>query len=110
MKLLLDENLSRRLVPFLQDAFPETTQVALLGMERADDRVIWRFARDNGYTIVTRDSDFEELATQFGKPPSVVLICTRNSSKAAVLSLLIEHRDSIIESLAEVDVACIELN
>ena len=32
MKLLLDENLSKRLVPFLQHDFPGTTQVVLLGM------------------------------------------------------------------------------
>jgi hypothetical protein len=28
MKLLLDENLSRRAVPFLQDVFPGSTQIA----------------------------------------------------------------------------------
>jgi hypothetical protein len=33
MKLLLDENLSRRIVPFLQSDFPGTTQVALEGIE-----------------------------------------------------------------------------
>ena len=37
MKLLLDENLSRRIVPFLQSAFPGSTQVALLGLETASD-------------------------------------------------------------------------
>lgn len=42
MKLLLDENLSRRAVAFLLDAFPETTQIALLGMENADDLTVWR--------------------------------------------------------------------
>ncbi|MBP6808741.1 MAG: DUF5615 family PIN-like protein [Chromatiaceae bacterium] len=37
MKLLLDENLSRRLVPFLQAAFPGSSQVVLEGLERAND-------------------------------------------------------------------------
>lgn len=32
MKLLLDENLSRRLVPFLQHDSPDSSQVVLLGM------------------------------------------------------------------------------
>ena len=31
MKLLLDENLSHRLVPFLQHDYPGTSQVVLLG-------------------------------------------------------------------------------
>ena len=35
MKLLLDENLSRRLVPFLQEAYPGSSQVVLLGLEQA---------------------------------------------------------------------------
>ncbi len=39
MKLLLDENLSRRIVPFLQIAFPGSSQVALLGMETVADAV-----------------------------------------------------------------------
>ena len=43
MKLLLDENLSRRLIPFLQQDFPGSTQVALIGLERADDGEIWEF-------------------------------------------------------------------
>ena len=44
MKLLLDENLSRRVVPFILDAYPESTQVALIGMEQADDQTIWEYA------------------------------------------------------------------
>jgi len=40
MKLLLDENLSRRIVPFIQDIYPNSTQVALAGLEQADDKTI----------------------------------------------------------------------
>lgn len=109
MKLLLDENLSRRLVPFLQEAFPGTTQVALVGLERATDAMIWQFARDHGYTIVTRDADFEELAIRHGKPPAVLLIGTGNSTKSAVLNLLLANRETIVDSLDEPEVACIEL-
>ena len=36
MKLLLDENLSRRIVPFIQNSYPGSTQVALVGLERAN--------------------------------------------------------------------------
>jgi predicted nuclease of predicted toxin-antitoxin system len=40
VKLLLDENLSRRLIPFLQDDYPDSSQVCLLGLEQADDKTI----------------------------------------------------------------------
>ena len=38
MKFLLDENLSRRLVPFLQHDYPGSNQVVLMGMESASEK------------------------------------------------------------------------
>ena len=38
MKLLLDENLSRRIVPALQDVYPDSSQIALLGLNEASDK------------------------------------------------------------------------
>ena len=46
MKLLLDESLSRRLVPFLQHDYPGRTQVVLLGLESASDVELWQVASD----------------------------------------------------------------
>ena len=74
MKLLLDENLSRRLVPFLQEAYSGTTQAALIGLEQASDRTLWRYAKDNDYVIVTQDADFQELSLLLGHPLS---LCNR---------------------------------
>jgi hypothetical protein len=42
MKLLVDENLSRRLVPFLQHDYLDSAQVVLLGLESASDIVVWQ--------------------------------------------------------------------
>ena len=109
MKLLLDENLSRRLVPFLQNEFPGSTQVALVGLEQADDRTIWRYAKDNGYIIVTRDADFEELSAIHGAPPPVIWIRIPNHEKSVVLKLLLKHREVLQETLQEKGIACIEL-
>ena len=39
MKLLFDENLSRRLVALLADMYPDSTHVALVALERAGDDV-----------------------------------------------------------------------
>ena len=40
MKLLLDENLSRRIVPLLQTDYPDSSQVALLQLETATLRTL----------------------------------------------------------------------
>ena len=95
MKLLLDENLSRRLVPFLQDAYPGTSQVVLLGMERASDDEVWSYAKANGFVIATNDADFEQLSLLRGAPPHVVRLKTGNLSKTAVLAALIGHSANI---------------
>lgn len=109
MKLLLDENLSRRLVPFLQHDYPDSSQVVLLGMESATDKDVWQKAKDDGYVIVTRDADFQELSLVWGQPPKVIRLKTLNQSRAATLKVLLENRDVIIESLVELDLASVEI-
>lgn len=108
MKLLLDENLSRRLVPFLQGAYPGTTQVALVGLERADDRSIWQYARDHGFVIVTKDADYYDLSLLLGAPPNVIWLQIGNSDKTTVLRKLMANPRAIETAFAE-GLACIEL-
>lgn len=110
MKLLLDENLSRRLVPFLQHDFPGTTQVALLGLQSAADRAIWEAAKSRKFVIVTRDADFEELSLVWGQPPKVIWLKGSNSTSAATLKMLLNHAAIIKEALIERNLACIEID
>jgi predicted nuclease of predicted toxin-antitoxin system len=109
MKLLLDENLSRRLVPFLQHDYPGSSQVVLLGLESASDRVVWQKAKDDGYVIVTRDTDFQELSLVWGQPPKVVRLRTLNQTRAATLKVLIDNRELIVESLLTNGLASVEI-
>lgn len=109
MKLLLDENLSRRLVPLLLTAYPNTTQIALLKLETSTDRQIWEYAKTNDFIIVTRDSDFHELGTLHGAPPKVIWLKTGNQSKASTLRSLLEHKEQIYTALFREDKNCIEI-
>lgn len=109
MKLLLDENLSRRLVPFLQDRFPGTTQVALAGLERASDRELWAYAREHDLVIVTQDADFQELSLLQGHPPKVVWLKLRSPSRGMVLNCLLDHSKEIELALADESIGCIEI-
>jgi predicted nuclease of predicted toxin-antitoxin system len=45
MKLLFDQNLSFKLCGKLADLFPGSNQVRLAGLDMADDRAIWEFAK-----------------------------------------------------------------
>jgi predicted nuclease of predicted toxin-antitoxin system len=109
VKLLLDENLSRRLVPFLQAAFPGSSQVALLGLESAPDRAVWDYAKANNFVIVTSDADFEELSLVFGAPPHVVRLRGANLSKSRALALLTDHAESMRNYIEKEGRACVEI-
>ena len=109
MKLLLDENLSRRLIPFLQHAYPGSDQVVLMGLESASDKEVWQKAKDDGFIIVTRDADFQELSLVWGQPPKVIRLKTLNQSRAATLKLLLDNRDLLYESLLTNDLASVEM-
>ena len=99
MKLLLDQNLSRRLLAELELLFPDSTQVALCGLDTATDAVLWDFARQHGFAIVTKDSDFLELALMRGFPPKVVLLNLGNVSNQRVREVLLRQASAIQEFL-----------
>jgi predicted nuclease of predicted toxin-antitoxin system len=109
MKLLLDANLSRRIVPFLQEKFPSTNHVALLGLEQASDREIWEYAKTEGFVIVSKDNDFQDLSVLLGSPPKVVWIRSQNQNRAGTLKLLIDSEGVIRQTLLEQDNELIEI-
>jgi Domain of unknown function (DUF5615) len=57
VKLLFDENLSPRLVAALADVYAASAHVHECGLGSADDIAIWQYAKDNDFTIVSKDSD-----------------------------------------------------
>lgn len=109
MKLLLDEHLSRRIVPKLQETYPGTTQVALVGLERADDRAVWDYARAGDYTIVTKDEDFLGLLAVQGHPPKVAFLALGNCSNQQVVEALVHAKGEIAIALANPDVGLVEV-
>ena len=109
MKLLLDENLSRRLVPALQKDYPGSTQVALLGMEQATDLQIWEVAKINEYVIVTKDEDFQGLLSVRGFPPKIILLALGNSTNRQTLEVLCSAKNKITAALADPEIGFIEL-
>lgn len=95
MKLLFDENLSPKLPRLLADIFPDSTHVRDVGMKTADDPIIWDYARDNDFMIVSKDADMHDLSLVFGNPPKVVWLRLGNCSTRQVEALLRQEFDVI---------------
>ena len=105
VKLLLDENLSARLVADLQEHYPGTAHLETVGLLGATDRIVWRHAADHGFVLVTKDSDFHRLSVMLGPPPKVVWVRLGNCTRAEVAALLIESLSRVELLVADPDVA-----
>ena len=98
MKLLLDANPSPRLVGLVFDVFPDTAHVFSLGLG-PDDQAIWSFAKDNGYMILSNDSDFYRFSVLRCVPPKVTWLRVGNDGTAAI-ARLIRTRATDLQSFA----------
>jgi predicted nuclease of predicted toxin-antitoxin system len=89
MKLLFDENLSRKLVDLVRDLFSDSAHVSQLGLVGGTtDLAIWNFAKQNGFAIITADNDFSNLAGALGPPPKVILLENCDYPTNVALSLI----------------------
>ena len=109
MKLLFDENLSPRLPGVLADAYPGSLHVHDCGLGREDDSTIWQYGKDNGFTIVSKDSDFQERSVLLGHPPKVVWLRAANCSTGAIENLLRAALPIITKFVEEDSESCLVL-
>ena len=84
----LRQNLSPRLVRHLADLYSESVHVSEVGLDQADDREVWEYARAEGFILVSKDADFSELGVLLGHPPKVIWIQRGNCSTREVELLL----------------------
>jgi predicted nuclease of predicted toxin-antitoxin system len=109
MKLLLDQNLSPRLVRRLADLYPNSRHVMEVGLDRSLDKEVWNYARQHEYLIVTKDVDFSELSLILGFPPKVIWIRRGNCSTHDIETILREKFNSINAMNEDEGIGIIEL-
>jgi predicted nuclease of predicted toxin-antitoxin system len=95
VRLLFDQNLSHRLVASLASCYPDSVHVRDVGLSAADDQVVWTYAAENGLTIVSKDSDFQQRALLYGHPPKVIWVRLGNCTTAAVATLLQARQEDV---------------
>lgn len=95
MKLLFDENLPPSLVRRLADLYPGSAHVHELELGSTGDEAVWIHAKENGFAIATKDSDFQERSALRGAPPKVVWIRTGNCTVGELAELLRRHSVTI---------------
>ena len=113
MKLLLDQNISFRITNKIQDLFPGSKQVRDLGLENSKDTLLWAYAKENDYCIVTFDGDFYELGLVKGSSPKVIWLRLGNTSTQNIEAVLRKNFELINTFLMDPnykDIGCLEIN
>jgi predicted nuclease of predicted toxin-antitoxin system len=109
VKLLLDENLSRRMVPALEARFPGTSQVSLVGLQSATDREVCDFAAAHGFVIVSKDDDFQRLVAARRYRPKLIHLALGNATRDDVLSALLALADRLEAALATDEIGSVTI-
>jgi len=112
VNILLDQNISFRVVSLLSDSFDKVKQVRELGLMDYSDNEIWEYARKHNFCIVTFDSDFVDLANLKGSPPKIIWLRFGNSSNLKIANKLILNNKIINDFLADdnLDSAFLEID
>jgi len=110
IKLLFDHNLSYRLVSRLEKDYPGSTHVASIGLDTSSDIDVWKYAKANSFTLVTKDSDFNEICTLYDFPPHIIWLRIGNSRVAAAQEALLKYQKKICTIVEENRTGIIEIN
>ena len=97
MKLLLDENLSNRIVYRIIDLYPSSDHVKTLALTNTDDSIIWEYAKANNFVIVSKDYDFYQRSLLYGHPPKFIYLKVGNCPTSKIVQILRDNFDTIIQ-------------
>jgi predicted nuclease of predicted toxin-antitoxin system len=109
MRLLLDENLSHRLVARLAGRFPGTVHVHEVGLRGRTDIELWDYAAQHGFVLVSKDDDFRQLSFLRGPPPKVIWLVVGNAGTGAIGELLLDSHTLIVAFVERAEDALLTL-
>jgi predicted nuclease of predicted toxin-antitoxin system len=109
MKLLFDQNISFRILRLLSEDFVDCRQVRSVGLNDCKDEEIWRFAKQNGFTVVTFDADFFDISILRGFPPKIIWLRTGNLTTSDIAERIILNSLNIVSFIDNPDQSCLEI-
>jgi predicted nuclease of predicted toxin-antitoxin system len=110
VKLLFDENLSPRLCRTLLALYPGSKHIHDLGMGSMEDSGIWNYAKEHGFAIVSKDSDFADRSVLEHEPPKIIWVRIGNCTTGDVEMLLRLRHDAVRTFLQQDPETCLILS
>jgi predicted nuclease of predicted toxin-antitoxin system len=109
MKLLFDANISPKLAHRLKNLYPDSEHVRNLSMMKTSDDKIWNHAKQENYTIVTKDADFNDYSIILGFPPKIIWIRKGNCSTKMIERILTNNFQKINDFENDTESSCMIL-
>lgn len=109
IKLLIDENLSRKLLANVSTLFPGSIHVSSVNLLMSTDTDIWVFAKHNEYCILTKDWDYRFLSLTYGCPPKVIRMNCGNQATEYIIKVLKDKIETILEFFDDTDLCYLEI-
>jgi len=82
-------------------SFPGSQHVSELNLTTEDDEVVWKYAADHGFAILSKDSDFFHRALLRGHPPKFIHVRVGNCSTQRIRDLLADNVSLIQQFLSD---------
>jgi len=101
MKLLFDENISYRILKYIDSHFPGSAHVTTIKKGKITDREIWDYAKQHNYVIVTYDEDFYEWQQLRDFPPYITWLRFGNATTRYIAGKLIRHKNDISKMVSD---------
>ena len=110
MKLLIDENISYRIIKLINKHIPNSIHVSSIRKNRFSCLDIWLYAKDNDYIIVTYDEDFYEWQSLRDYPPKIIWFRFGNSNTEIIADKLINNIEQIKKFYKNKDIGLLEIH
>ncbi len=100
MKFIIDNQLPIALSRFLESCGVTACHVMDVQLDEASDREIWQYAKTYGYTIISKDEDFFQLANlRKDNAPTLVWVRLGNCRKEALIAAFKNALPDLLEIL-----------
>jgi predicted nuclease of predicted toxin-antitoxin system len=100
VKFLVDNQLPLALAGLFTAHGLDCQHVTELGMDEAGDVAIWNYAAGQGRTVISKDEDFLNLASQPGATGQFIWVRIGNCRKVQLLAAFEKILPSLLQSLA----------
>jgi predicted nuclease of predicted toxin-antitoxin system/uncharacterized protein (DUF433 family) len=101
MRFVVDNQLPPRLSKFLEEAGHDSVHVAMVGMDTADDRALWAWARREDRIVVSKDEDLLFLANRPGDKGRLMWVRLGNCRRDALVEAFVRSLPAVVAAIAE---------